>query len=77
MNLSTRSLKELFKNCERQFPKFIGKSTDLAIWHAFCKEKPLEFRGKLNGADVVLKITKAGYAIAYLNPVDSFSVYSF
>ena len=77
MKLSNRSLKELLKNCERQFPKFIGKSTDLAIWNNFCKKNSIEFRGKLNGADVVLKITKAGYAIAYLNPVDSFSVYSF
>lgn len=77
MNLSNRSFKGLLKKCETRFPKFIGKSTDLAVWQAFCKQNPLEFRGKLNGADVVLKITKAGYAIAYLNPVDSFSVYSF
>ena len=77
MNLSTRSFKELCKNCERQFPKFIGSSTDLAVWQTFCKQNPIEFRGKLNGADVILKITKAGYAIAYLNPTGSFSVYSF
>lgn len=77
MNLSTRSFNELFKKCEKKFTKFAGKSTDLAVWQAFCKENPIEFRGKLNGANVILKITKAGYAIAYLNPTDSFSIYSF
>ena len=77
MKLSNRSFKELFKSCETRFPKFVGKSTDLAIWQTFCKKNPVEFRGKLNGVDVVLKITKDGYAIAYLNPTDSFSVYSF
>ena len=77
MNLSTRSFKELFKKCETRFTKFIGKSTDLAVWQAFCKENPVEFRGKLNGADAILKITKDGYAIAYLNPMGSFSIYFF
>lgn len=77
MNLSTRSFKELFNKCEKKFTKFVGKSTDLAVWQAFCKENPVEFRGKLNGADVILKITKAGYAIACPNPTGSFSIYSF
>lgn len=77
MNLSTQSFKELFKKCEKKFTKFAGKSTDLAVWQAFCKENPIEFRGKLNGADIILKITKDGYAIAYPNPMSSFSIYSF
>ena len=77
MNLSNRAFSELFNKCEKKFTKFAGKSTDLAVWQAFCKENPIEFRGKLNGADAVLKITKDGYAIAYLNPTGSFSVYSF
>lgn len=77
MELSKKSFEEILKKCETRFPKIIGKSTDLAIWNAFCKKNPLEFRGKLNGADAVLKITKDGYAIALLNPTDSFSVYSF
>ena len=77
MNLSNRSFKDVLKKCESRFPKFIGRSTDLAVWQAFCKKNPITFRGKLNGADVILKITKDSYAIAYLNPVDSFSIYSF
>lgn len=77
MQLSNAAFKELFKKCEKKFTKFAGKSTDLAVWQAFCKKNPVEFRGKLNGADVILKITKDGYAIAYPNPNDSFSVYSF
>lgn len=77
MNLSNRSLNELFKKCESKFTKFAGKSTDLAVWQAFYKKNPVEFRGKLNGADIILKIAKDGYAIAYPNPMSSFSVYSF
>lgn len=77
MKLSNAAFKELFKKCEKKFTKFAGKSTDLAVWQAFCKKNPIEFRGKINGAEVVLKIAKDGYAIAYLNPVDSFRVYSF
>ena len=77
MNLSNRSFNELFKKCERKFTRFAGSSTDLAVWQAFCKKNPVEFRGKLNRADVILKIAKDGYAIAYLNPTGSFSVYSF
>ena len=77
MELSKKSFEELFKKYEKRFPKFIGKSTDLAVWQAFCKKNPIEFRGILNGADAVLKTTKDGYAIAFLNPTDSFSVYSF
>lgn len=77
MKLSNAAFNEIFKKYEKKFTKFAGKSTDLAVWQAFCKEKPVEFRGKLNGVDAVLKITKDGYAIALLNPTDSFSVYSF
>ena len=77
MNLSNAAFKELFKKCEKNFTKFAGKSTDLAVWQAFCKKNPVEFRGKLNGADIILKVTKDGYAIAYPNPMSSFSVYSF
>ena len=77
MKLSNRSFKELFKKCEKKFTKFAGRSTDFDVWKNFCKKNPVEFRGKMNSADVILKITKAGYAIAYPNPTDSFSVYSF
>ena len=77
MNLSNAAFKELFKKCEKKFTKFAGKSTALAVWQAFCKKNPVEFRGKLNGADVILKITKDSYAIAFLNPTGSFSIYSF
>ena len=77
MELSKKSFEEILKKCETRFPKFIGRSTDLGVWQNFCKKNPIEFRGILNGADAVLKITKDGYAIAFLNPTDSFSVYSF
>lgn len=77
MKLSNRSFKELFKKCEKKFTKFAGRSTDFDVWKNFCKKNPIEFRGILNGADAVLKITKDGYAIAFLNPTDSFSIYSF
>ena len=77
MELSKKSFEEILKKYETRFPKFIGRSTDLDVWKNFCKQNPIEFRGILNGADAVLKITKDGYAIALLNPTDSFSVYSF
>ena len=77
MELSKKSFEEILKKCEKRFPKFRGRSTDFDVWKNFCKQNPVESRGKMNGADVILKITKAGYAIAYPNPTDNFNVYSF
>lgn len=75
MKLSNKAFKEIFEKCEKRFTKFAGRSTDLDVWRAFCKRDSVEFRGKLDGADVILKVSEEGYAIARPNPCDGFSVY--
>lgn len=77
MKLSKNAFKEIFKKCGKRFPRQVGFSTDGNAWAKFCAKNPIEFRGEINGAKYVLRISKDAYAVCILNPSGFFKIYSF
>lgn len=77
MKMSKRTFKEIVDKCKKRFPRQIGFSTDSDAWAEFCAKKPIEFRGEINGAKYVIRVSSDAYAVCFLNPSGLFKIYSF
>lgn len=77
MKLSNRTFEELYNKSKAQYPRLLGNSANFETWQKFCAKNPIEFHGNINGAEAVLRLSKDGYAIAFLNPCGVFKIYTF
>lgn len=77
MELSKKAFEELYKKCKVRFSRRLGNSVNFELWQKFCAKNPVEFSGKINGAEVILRLSKDGYAIAFLNPCGIFEIFTF
>lgn len=78
MKLSKSAIEEILKKCEKRFPRKIGTSIDRGnAWNKFCDKKPIEFRGEINGAQYIIRVSNDAYAICIPNPSGFFKIYSF
>lgn len=77
MKLSKRAFEEIYKKCEKRFPREIGASIDGNIWNKFCEHKPIEFRGVFDGAQCIIRVSNDAYAVCFPNPIGLFKIYSF
>ena len=77
MKLSKIAFEELCKKSKARFPRLLGNSANFELWQKFCAKNPIEFRGKMNGAEAILRLSKDGFAIALLNPAGIYKIYTF
>lgn len=78
MKLSKTALNEILKKCEKRFPAKVGTSMHNAdVWAKFCEKKPIEFSGKLNGTEYIIRVSSDAYAVCIPNPSGFFKIYSF
>lgn len=77
MKMSKSTFKEILDKCKKRFPRQIGVSLDRNAWTKFCAKKPIEFRGEINGAKYIIRVSNDAYAVCVLNPMGFFKIYSF
>lgn len=71
MKLSKNALKEILRKCEKRFPRPVGASIDTGdSWAKFCAKKPIEFRGNINGAQYIIRVSNDAYAVCILIRAD-------
>lgn len=77
MKLSKNTFAEVYKKCKARFPRRLGNSANFEVWQKFCAKNPIELSGRINGVEVILRVSKDGYAVAFLNPCGSFEIFTF
>lgn len=77
MKLSKKAFEEVYTKCKARFPRRLGNSANFEVWQKFCAKNPVEFSGNINGVEVILRLSKDEYAVAFLNPCGMFEVFHF
>lgn len=77
MKLSKNAFREIKNKCERRFPRKVGFSTEWSKWSKFCNKNPIEFRGIIDGAEYIIRVSSDAYAVCVPNPSGIFKIYSF